>query len=183
METSTGITIDVETVGIKTITLSFSVKKLIVVGSTVVTFVSGTLGPFLHSQYQKKLDKIKDQVTAQYELKIKNAEFKSAEADHVQLEFSTVVSQLQSSVDFLKVHTAYNTAYILYSESPDKRNTARYNSIVFTYAQFIKNKRTYPSNAESTSFYLSDTAVYVDGIKYIIPYDVLMTIKDIKSAN
>ena len=181
METSTGALIIDEGIFTKQMTITFTIKKAAVVATTVITFLSGTVGPFVYTQYTKKIDRVKSDMKQLYETDIKNANAKAEEADKIKLEFTSIVSQLQNSVDFLKVHTAYNTAYILYTETPSPENTKNYYNLVSKYSQFIKNRRMYPNSSQNTSFYLSDTVVYVDGVKYVIPVDVLSATNDLKN--
>lgn len=165
----------------KSITITFTIKKLVIICTAVISFISSTAGPFVYKYYQKNIDKVKQTEEKKYEAQLKEAKEKTAEADKIKLEFNTVVNQLQTSLDFLKIHTAYNTTYILYSESASETNTKNYQNIVYKYAQFLKNKKTYSTTIDNTSFYLSDEFVYIDGIKYIIPYDVIQLVKDLKN--
>lgn len=167
----------------KNIIISFTLKKLIVVLSAAITFLTSTVGPFLYSTHQKKVKEVEEKLEMKYVFDLKEAKYRAEEGDKFKAQFNTVVSQLQYTIDFLKLHSYYTTCYIIYSEKPNAANRIKFNEVVHQYALFIKNKKTFTNPIDTTSFYLSDEMVYIDGTKYIIPHDVLSAIRDIKNAN
>jgi hypothetical protein len=161
METSTVSAIKAEDIVSKAITISFTMKKLFVVAGTVITFLTGTVGPIACNAYQKKIAVVEEKVKAQYTLELKDAKYRADEGDKIKVKFNSVVAQMQMTVDFLKVHSYYGTCYILYSEKPNEINRKRYDDIVHKYATFIKRRKTFVNSEDVSSFYLSEEIVYL----------------------
>lgn len=195
METSTGIHLDSSEIMHEPITITFTLKKAIVVGGAFLTFLTSTAGPFFYIQYQKKIDNIKQQIEMDYKLRIQDAELKANDAsaklteaikykdsvNSIKSEYNSIIRQLRDNLEFFKIHTCYNTAYILYTENKNNDTRKRYLNSVSEYAKFIVNKKTYQVEPSNSSFYLSDSVIYVEGKSYAIPHDVLVQLNNLKN--
>lgn len=157
--------------------VKFTLKKLIAIVSAIVLFISGTGYPFIKNYIKTTKEDTTKEIKLDYEYKIKEIQVNLDNCSKFKNNFEQTFTEVRYSLDFLKMHSSYNAAYVKLLEDPTERTKIKYRKSLDQYCKFIKNMKIHDSKDNVESIYFSDKVVYIEGVSYPIPLQVLEAVE------
>ena len=157
--------------------VKFTLKKLVTIISAVVLFISGTGYPFIKNRIKTTKENIAKEIKLDYEYKTKELQVNLDNCTKFKTNFEQTFTEVRYSLDFLKIHSSYNAAYVKLLEDPTLRNKNKFQKALAQYTLFIKNIKVHDTKENMESIYFSDKVVYIESIPYPIPLQVLENIE------
>ncbi len=153
--------------------IKFTLKKLLTILTAIVLFISGTGYPFLKNHIKTTKEDITKEIKLDYEYKTKEIQLNLDNCTKFKNNFEQTFQDVRYSLDFLKMHSSYNAAYVKLLEDPTERTKMKYRRALQQYCKFIETMKIHDSKDNTESIYFSDKVIYIEGVAYPIPLQVL----------